>query len=212
MKKSIAIVTLAAGFSGLGAGALLATPHFASAATDRTGVATAPAASDTNRPDPGARLAEALKPLVDKGTITQAQADAVLEAIKAARPADGQRGPGGPGGPHLSVVATALGMTPEELRTAMQGGTTTIAQLAASKGVSVDTVVKAIVDDMASKLTQAVTDGKLTQAEADAKKAAATTRVTEQVNNVPPAGGPQGGRGGRGAPTAPASTSSTPAA
>jgi hypothetical protein len=92
------------------------------------------------------------------------------------------------GGPrhHLATVAEALGMTPDEVREALQGGQT-IAELADSKGVEVQTVIDAIVDDIEEHLAQAVEDGRLTQAEADEKAANAEERATALVNGeLPP--------------------------
>src|SRR3954447_8224727 len=57
--------------------------------TATTGTGDSP---DATRPDPGTRLQEVLKPLVDDGTITQDQADKVIAAIVAAPPADGPHG------------------------------------------------------------------------------------------------------------------------
>lgn len=199
MKKSTAVAVLAASLSGLGAGALIAQPHLAGAAEDGSTATALPAGAA----DPSARLTATLKPLVDKGTITQAQADAVIAALQAARPTGGMHpgghgGRGGPGKPgkQLDVVATALGMTVDELRTALQGGST-IVQIAATKGVSVDSVVKAVVDGLTKSVTDAVAAGKMTQAQADQVLANVTVRATEMVNSSKPVGG-QKGSGGRG--------------
>ena len=91
----------AAGFAfadgALGAGAQTATTTTAAAAT--SGV---PGTANGTRPDPTTRLNQILKPLVDKGTITQAQADAVVKQLETAGPLGGRGGGfghGGPGGP-----------------------------------------------------------------------------------------------------------------
>ena len=155
----------------------------------------APATEDpaARADDHGGKLAEVLAPLVTDGTITQAQADAVIAAIQDARPADGGRH-GGPGGHHgrgmrmeaLSAAAEALGMTEADLRTGLQAGKT-VAQIATEQGKDVQQVIDALVAEAKTHLDQAVTDGKLTQAEADEKLADATTRITDFVNN----GGPR---------------------
>src|SRR3954465_1719973 len=98
--------------------------------TDTTVTTGATDSPDATRPDPGTRLQEVLKPLVDDGTITQDQADKVIAAIVAARPADGphrgpfggHRGPGDLIGEGLDTVATTLGITTAEVRTALEGG------------------------------------------------------------------------------------------
>jgi hypothetical protein len=215
MNKKLAGTGLAIGLvAGAGAGYILEMSGSAGAAAGITALAAVddsttttatdtPAATDDVRPDPSTRLQEVLQPLIDDGTITQAQADKIIAALVAARPVDGgrggHRGPGGFGdhrGPAigLDVVATTLGITADEVRTAVQGGQT-IAELAVSKGKTAQDVIDAVVAESTTRINAAVTDGKLTQAEADERLADLTTRVTEFVNNTP-AGGP--GFGGRG--------------
>jgi len=141
----------------------------------------------------------ALDPLVAKGTITRAQEDAVLAALQAAHPADGPgrgRGPGGPGFGNLDVAAKALGMTADDLRTALQGGKT-LADVAKAKGVDPAKVVDALVADLTAHLDADVASGEHTQAEADQILAQAKTRIQDFVNGTAPAGGP-GGPGGFG--------------
>ena len=97
------------------------------------------------------------------------------------------------GGGHLDAAATALGMTVEELRTALVAGTS-LADVAATKGVAVQKVIDAIVAAKTAELKQHVADGKLTQARADELLAGLSARVTAMVNADIPAFG----RGGRG--------------
>lgn len=138
------------------------------------------------KPDHSARAKAALAPLVSAGTITQAQADAVLKALEAAAPAgrpggghdggghDGMRGKGGgrgPGGGHnRAAVATALGISEADLQTALKAGKS-IAQVATEKGVSVQKVIDALVAaEQQEHPNEAVAD--------------ITARVTKQVNTV----------------------------
>ncbi len=136
--KKIVAAGLAAGLVGGGAaGAVLSTSGVSGAETaavtqDDT---TTTAPPEGERPDPGSHLSDALAPLVEDGTITQEQADAVVEAIQAARPEGsggehGHRGHHGPGG---EAAAEALGMTQDELREALSDGST-IADVAAERG------------------------------------------------------------------------------
>jgi len=97
------------------------------------------------------------------------------------------------GGGHLDAAATALGMTVEELRTALVAGTS-LADVAATKGVAVQKVIDAIVAAETAELKQHVADGKLTQARADELLAGLSARVTAMVNADIPAFG----RGGEG--------------
>jgi len=64
------------------------------------------------------------------------------------------------------VVAELLGMTTAELETARQNGQT-IAELLTAKGLTEKDLAKAVYDAALEKLTTAVTDGKLTQTQAD---------------------------------------------
>lgn len=159
--------------------------------TSDSTTASTPAADDDA--DHTGFLTDALQPLIDDGTITQAQADAVIAAIDAARPNDGG-GMHGRGGANLDTVATALGMTADELRTALESGST-LREIATSKGVDPQAVVDAIVADVQARLDERVTAGDLTQAEADAKLADVTTRATELLDSTGPVGGPGMGGG-----------------
>lgn len=184
MNKKLVSISLGAGLIVGSAAGLIAVPAISGAQTANTTAATAPA----NRPDRSVRLNETLKPLVDAGTITQAQADAVVAALKEA-------GPKGPkGGPGLDVAAQALGMTTDELRTALDGGQT-LAQVASDKGVNVQVVIDALVASATNLINEKVTSGEMTQAQADAKLAELSQRVTDRVNNPRPEGGRRGGHG-----------------
>ena len=126
----------------------------------------------------------------------------MIAAIVAARPADGgpfgHRGPGGFGGrifgAGLDVVATTLGITADEVRTALESGQT-IADLAVSKGKTAQDVIDAVVAAATTKINDAVTAGELTQTQADKLIANLTTVATDFVNNVKHPGGPGFGPG-----------------
>ncbi|MGZ8735268.1 MAG: hypothetical protein ACXW1M_08780, partial [Acidimicrobiia bacterium] len=156
MRKKIAAAGVALTLAGGGVGLALLGPSIASAADSSTSTADQLAA-DSGRPDPKARLTEVLRPLVDDGTITQAQADAVIDALEQARPKG--RGPGGRG-PGLDAAATALGIDADALRVELRSGKT-IAEVAADRGVDVQTVIDAIVAEMQSHLAEAVESGRL---------------------------------------------------
>lgn len=70
------------------------------------------------------------------------------------------------------IVAAALGMSVEELTAALREGKT-VADLAAEKGVVLDTIVEALMAPRREALSQAVASGRLTQEQAD--------RVLEQM-------------------------------
>jgi hypothetical protein len=216
--RRLAVFGLTAGLLGGGAAGLALTgTTLASAQTsDVTGTVSDPAATPAPAAsDPGTTAAPAprddwAKPVLDglvaKGSITQAQADEILAALQAARPAHGPgHGPGGRGGPgfgrDLDAAAKALGITADELRTALQGGQS-LADVAKAKGIDVSKVVDALVAQLKAHLDQEVASGEHTQAEADQKLADARTRIEAFVNGTAPAGGPGfGGHGGPGRPS-----------
>ncbi|MGE0877138.1 MAG: hypothetical protein AB7O61_00690 [Acidimicrobiia bacterium] len=203
MKKPVASAAVALSIlGGAGAGALLFTPGIVGAQTNGSS-STTPSTTTS----PADRLAETLKPRVDNGTITQAQADAVRNALKSAGiDHGGKRGPGGPGGAGMGVgrgqaitaAAGALGVSEADLKTALQSGKS-LADVAADKGVDVQKVIDAIVAAEKTEIEQAVTDGKITRDQADKAEANLTQRVTDMVNKAGKGKGMAGpGMGGRG--------------
>jgi hypothetical protein len=153
-----------------------------------------------------AALKTALKNRVDAavaaGRLTQAQGTELKARIDAGdMPLLGFGGPrfhhhGGPGGIHggLDAAADYLGMTDAQLHTALAKGKT-LAQVARSKGKSVDGLVNALVSDAKAQLTAAVKAGQLTQADANRIQSDLKARITDLVNNAPPAR-PEFRRGG----------------
>jgi hypothetical protein len=219
MKKRFAAASLAAGLAGGAvAGIALTHPSISGAQTDTTSPSTtvpdttAPGttAPDQIKPDRGQWAQDALAPLVANGTITQSQADAVIAALEAARPE------GGPGfghgfghGADLEAAATAIGITEDELRTALQSGQS-LAEIAQAHGVTPQAVIDALVADAKADVAERVTSGDITQAEADQKLAALADRITAMVNGELPLRGP-GGPGFHGGPP-PTGDSSSPSA
>lgn len=223
MKKRLAGTGLAIGLvAGAGAGLVL---ELAGSAGASSGVAVAPAVADSTtettapdgttddtattdtdsdapvRPDHTQRLQEILQPLIDDGTLTQAQADKVIAALEAARP-DGGRMGGPLGGRHvmkgagfgLDVIATTLDITTDDVIAALKDGQS-IADLAVSKGKTAQDVIDAIVADATTRINGKVTAGGLTQDEADEIIANLTEHATEFVNNTPTDGPLFGGPG-----------------
>ena len=109
-------------------------------------------------------------------------------------PDEGERGPcRGPrgGGKHLEVAAQAIGIEVDALREALGNGQT-IAEVAQANGVEVQAVVDALVADATARLDEAVANGRLTQEEADERKAELPERITARVNGERPEGAPEG--------------------
>ena len=142
----------------------------------------------TGAAERGTRLRDMLQELVDAGTITAAQADAVTEHLVAQAPERGEhrgdrgRRPGMDG----EVVAELLGIDVAELRSGVRAGQS-IAELAEANGTDVQTVIDALVDEAASHLDLAVGNGRLTEDEAAEKLVDVTERITARVNGERPA-------------------------
>jgi hypothetical protein len=170
-----------------------------------------------------ARIKSALSGLVSDGTLTQVQADKVAGTLDSKLPKHGMGGLGHHGGHFrmgmaktVDAAAKALGMTPGNLRTALEGGKS-LADIAKEKSVSVTSLVKAMVTATQGELAAAVKDGTITQAQADRMKTSLTQRITDRVNGVrPDRGRGHGPRGAEMSPpagntsdTAPSSSSNT---
>jgi DNA-binding CsgD family transcriptional regulator len=103
----------------------------------------------------------------------------------------------------IAEAVTALGMTEAELKTELQAGKS-IADVAKAKNIDLDTVIAKLTAAFKAHLDEEVASGKHTQAEADAKLAEFSTRITTMVNapGLPMRGGKgghgPGGHGGKG--------------
>jgi hypothetical protein len=171
----------AVGLAGL-VGAVAAAPAMSAAAVS------AVSSVSTDRAE---TIANALAGLVEDGTLTQEQADAVAETLDEQLPA---RGPGGFGGPRghggvlldLDVAAEELGLTEQELREQLHDGAS-LAEIAEEQGVDVDDLVNVIVDAAEERLAAAVDDGRIDQERADEIAANLEERVRTFVEEGLPA-------------------------
>ena len=125
------------------------------------------------------RIKSALSGLVSDGSLSQEQADEVATTLGDA--GIGHGGPHGGGWFGLEAAATALGMTEDELHTALEADGASLATVADAQGVSVDTVVAALTDAVKARVAEAVTDGRMTQEQADERLADLTEQITEWV-------------------------------
>jgi hypothetical protein len=177
------------GAAALGAGVLLVGPLTASA---------------QDRGDDW--VSDTLGSLVSDGTLTQQQADAVDQALDAARPTPptpGERGgnvlggprddgPGGRsggrfGGPiGLDEAATAIGIEPAELREDLKDGQT-IADVAEANDVETQTVIDAMVAAAKARIEEGVADGRLTADAGTERLDQLTERITTFVQEGFPA-------------------------
>ena len=197
MNKKLATAVAAVVIFGGGIAASIAV---ASAQTGSATTSTPAAATPRDHPDRGAAQKSALDPLVADGTITQAQDDKVLGALDAAHPKgpDGDHGFGmGPGlGADFDSIASALGVTTDQLKTDLKDGKS-LADIATAQGVDIAKVEQAITDAATARLDDAVKSGKLTQDQADKIKAGLADHIGDLVNGKLPFGG-AGGFGGKG--------------
>ena len=154
----------------------------------------------------GAEIAAVLAGLVSKGTITQAQADAITAALTAAETAEHANDPQGApmGGPRgggmidpsatLSIITSVTGVDAATIQKRLAAGET----LGAIAGAKKDALIAALVADETKRIDAAVTAGKLTAAQATTLKSTLTEHVTDEVNSTRPVGPMGGGMGGRG--------------
>jgi hypothetical protein len=163
-RKLVASVAIAATIGG--SAFALSTVLPAGAQTGPSSSSSAPAAGANG---PRAKAKAALDGLVTDGTITQSQEDAVVGALQGAL-GGGHGGRGGRAraviGEALQVSADKIGVSVDQLKSELQAGKS-IADVANEHTVNPDDVKQAIVDAGTAKVNEAVTNGKLTQAQAD---------------------------------------------
>ncbi|BAN03935.1 hypothetical protein YM304_36210 [Ilumatobacter coccineus YM16-304] len=196
-------VGLSAGLiSGAAAGIVLGVPGLTSAASDDTAIA-ALQETDGEPTDPvdetstesgdqvrGDRLRAQLDALVDEGTITAEQADAVAEhLVEQAADRLGERGERGRRlrGQRIEwlrgqseVVTELLGVDAETLRTELADGAT-LADIAEENGVSTDELVDALVTQAMERVDAAVEAGRIDQDVVDERLDDLEARITERV-------------------------------
>jgi len=208
-RKYLAAIGLTGGLvAGGAAGFALGAPGLVGAQEDAPATEAPPNEELQQRAQDHIR--EALAPLLENGTLDQAQVDAVIGALEDARP-EGKRGHHGKGffRGGLDNVAEVLNLSAEDLQTALRDGQT-LAQVAEAQGVDVQSVIDTMVADANARIDEAVANGRIDETEAEAKKAEVVERITTKVNEGRQHDGPRGRRGpggpdGQGeAPDAPA--------
>ncbi len=135
-------------------------------------------------------LASVLAGLVAKGTLTQAQVDAINAAIKAAVTNEKTQGSAN----HtamLNLIATTIGIDVTTLQTRLAAGDS----LATIAGAKTSALITALVANASSRIDAAVTAGRITAAQATTFKANLTAQITAEVNETHSAVG-MGGFGG----------------
>jgi hypothetical protein len=159
----------------------------------RTSISTISNPGQAGKPDRSAELSALLSTLVAKGTITQAQADAIVAAHTSAdaardalRPTKGALK--GDRDAQLTLIASTLGTDTKTVLTRLQAGDS----LATIAGAKKDALITALVADETKRIDAAVTAGTITAAQATTLKANLVAHVTDEVNAVRPMGGPRG--------------------
>lgn len=143
---------------------------------------------------------------VADGTIPQDRADEMRSRIESGNSfffgMGGKGGPGGHGGPGMDgpgmrlnaeELANFLGIDAATLRT--EQATKSLATIAGEHGKSRDQLKAFLSAQLSESLAQAVTSGKLTQAQADAKLADEQAEMDAEIDEIHTAGdhGPRGG-------------------
>ncbi|MFM1910018.1 MAG: hypothetical protein RLZZ545_716 [Actinomycetota bacterium] len=134
-----------------------------------------------------------LAELVKKGTITQAQADAILAAAKAAKTAAEAMRPTKPDhAAQLALIASTIGIDSATIQSRLKAGES----LATIAGAKKDALIAALVADHTKRIDADVAAGKLTADQATKMKANLTEHVTAHVNSTKGKGGKFGFKGG----------------
>ena len=189
MKKLIATISIitALGFGAVALNSVMPAGALGGSAAQATDPSSACAS-------PRAKGKAVLDKLVADGTITQAQEDAIIQAMKDARQADAgnHAGPnaGPAAGPRMKVIegmlkvsADKIGVQVTDLTSALKNGQS-VADVANAHTVNPSDVVSAIVDAGTTKLADAVTNGRLTQAQADVLKGKLPQAADTFVNHT----------------------------
>ena len=200
---AVAITTIALTVGSVGIGQAASKSKVVSTKITRTssnGIANPMAKSGGHAAD----LAAMLSALVAKGTITQAQADAITAAATAAETAkraakdaihavkDAERAA------FKALISKTIGVDSATIRTRLAAGES----LGAIAGAKRADLIAVIIADKTKHIDAGVTAGKLTAAQATTLKAGLTAHVTAEVDSVGGKRGPgmghKEGKGGRG--------------
>ena len=149
------------------------------------GVAGTASAHGNGAKDKG--LSNILSDLVKKGTLTQAQVDA-LNAARTAAETSKHAARSEERAAIEALVAKTIGLDAAVIKTRLAAGES----LGAIAGTKKDALIAVLVTEHTKRIDAAVTAGKLTAAQATTMKADLVAHVTDEVNSV---GGPKGGPG-----------------
>ncbi|MHB8781544.1 MAG: hypothetical protein ACYC55_09195 [Candidatus Geothermincolia bacterium] len=97
----------------------------------------------------------------------------------------------------FELIAEQLGLSEQELREEIRDGNS-VAELAEGKGIGLQTVIDAVLNQAREQLAQEVADENITQKRADEMLEKLEERLPDMLERDMPFGGPGGGPGGRG--------------
>ena len=189
---------------GTAAGLVFGVPGLTSAASSDVAVSPAAIVQQVDETDPstpteeapaevGTRLRDTLQSLVDDGTLTAEQADAVTEHLIENRPDRAERRENRQERREArqerrqapEAVQELLGLSAEQLREQLRAGST-LGDIATEQGLDPQEVVDAIVAEMTERVDAAVADGKLDADAAAERLAEAEERIADRVLNGRP--------------------------
>lgn len=188
-KWALAVAAGAFTTAFIGGVALAGFQPFATSDTTTVGTPTSAAAADQDQPKD--KVKAILDGLVAKGTITQAQEDAILQAFKAAEPSPRPKAtPGRPSAPNpmafmgdlMRVTSTYLGIDPKTLFLQLRGGKSLADIANATPGKSATGLIAALTTAANARVDAAVTAKKLTADQAAALKTKIAAEITAFVN------------------------------
>lgn len=190
MRKTIATVAAVSAVGGFAGGAVLTAGQGAVAQTETT-------PTDEVSDSRAERIVDALSGLVDDGTITQTQAEAVGQELADRFPGRGHDGfRGGFGSFDSAELLELLQLDEAALREQLLSGAT-LAEITEAQGVDADAVAEILVDQARARLDEAVAEGRIDEAAAETLAGEIESRVDDLINGeVPPHRGH--GRGFRG--------------
>jgi len=195
---AIAVTAIALSLGTVGVTAANASKAPSVVKSANAGVANPMVGNSTQGPE--ANFKTVLSALVTKGPITQAQADAVLAALVAARPAHNDNDGAGPDHAAMdahraaveALVASTLGIDAATIKSRLAAGET----LGVIAGAKKDALITALVALETKEIDARVTAGTMTAAQATAKKTDLAAHITQMVNSVRgPEMGPKDGKG-----------------
>lgn len=199
IRRNTALGVTAGVLGGGAIGLMLGVPGATSAATDdNVAVVSALQDSDGEVTDPSTDdsvehpvrvelTRQSLQELVDDGTITSEQADAVAEHLIENRPHLGghRRHGGGRDGKLGTEIADVLGTDVDTLREALRSGQS-IADVAEANGVDIQVVIDAMIAQATDRIDTAVENGRLTDEAAAELIDGLSDKIAERVDQTPP--------------------------